>query len=301
VGGTAVTLKVYSDTAPGAYRFQACADGAGDIAESDQNNNCLTLPRVIRVRESPDLLAIEVSEPPATATQGQKIQVTSTIKNVGTVPSTESITRYYVVATDGSGKLDLKGKPILPAINPGNSFTEKDTVGVRIETVPGTYYLQACADSGKVLAEKNENNNCITSLKTMRVTERPDLVVTSIVLKDLQPTKVPLGGEIGVEITVQNLGPGPAGESAFRVFLIDTVTGVSKDLKGHPSVSGLDPTKSKVVKGTVKVFADTKLGLYTLRACADYGETVAEIDEENNCATGTETIRVKAAVPVPVP
>ena len=55
-----MTLKVYSDTAPGTYRFQACADGAGDIAESDQNNNCLTLPRVIVVRESPDLLAIAV-------------------------------------------------------------------------------------------------------------------------------------------------------------------------------------------------------------------------------------------------
>ena len=298
VGGPAVTLKVYSDTAPGTYRFQACADGAGDIAESDQNNNCLTLPRVIVVRESPDP-GHWVSEPPATATQGQKIQVTSTIKNVGTVPSTESITRYYVVANHGSGKLDLKGKPILPAINPGNSFTEKDTVSVRIATAPGTYYLQACADSGKVLAEKNENNNCITSLKAIRVTERPDLVVTSIVLKDLQPTKVPLGGSISVEITVENQGPGPAGESAFRVFLIDTVTGVSKDLKGHPSVSGLDPTKSKVVKGTVKVFADTKLGTYTLRACADYGETVGEIDEENNCATGTETIKVKAAVPLP--
>ena len=297
--GPAVTLKVYSDTVPGAYFFQACADGAGDVAEAVENNNCVTMPRGIQVRESPDLVAIAVSEPPASATQGQKIQVTSTIKNVGTVTATESTTRYYLVATDGSGKLDLKGKPILPAINPGNSFTEKDTVVVRLETVPGTYYLQACADSKKVLSEKNENNNCITSLKAILVTERPDLVVTSVVLKALQPTRVPLGGEISVEITVENQGPGPAGESAFRVFLIDTVTGVSKDLKGHPSAYGLDPTKSKVVKGTVKVFADTKLGLYTLRACADYGEIVAEIDEENNCAMGTETIRIRPAVPVP--
>ena len=299
--GPAVTLKVYSDTVPGAYFFQACANGAGDIAESDENNNCVTLPRGIEVRESPDLVAIAVSDPPATATQGQSIQVSSTIMNVGTVIATESTTRYYLVATDGSGKIDLKGKPILPAINPGNSFTEKDTVGVRIETVPGTYYLQACADSEKVLAEKNENNNCITSLKSIRVTERPDLVVTSVALKDLQPTKVPLGGQISVEITVQNLGPGPAGESAFRVFLIDTVTGVSKDLKGHPSVSALDPTKSKVVKGTVTVFSDTKLGNYTLRACADYGEVVAEIDEENNCATAKDTIKVMPEVPVPAP
>ena len=51
------------------------------------------------------------------------------------------------------------------------------------------------------------------------------------------------------------------------------------------------------MKGTVKVFADTKLGAYRLRACADYGETVGEIDEENNCATGTETIKVQGCRP----
>ena len=66
----------------------------------------------------------------------------------------------------------------------------------------------------------------------------------------------------------------------------------SGGLKRHPSLSGLDPTKSKFVNGTVTVFADTKLGTYTLRACADYKETVAEIDETNNCATGIETIKV---------
>jgi subtilase family serine protease len=299
--GPAVTLKVFSDTVPGAYFFQACADGAGEVAEADENNNCVTMPRGIQVRESPDLVATAVSDPPATATQGQSIAVTSTIKNAGTVTATESTTRYYLVATDGSGKIDLKGKPILPAIDPGNSFTEKDTVTVRLETVPGAYFLQACADSKKVLAEKNENNNCITSAKSILVTERPDLVITSVALKDPQPVTVPLGGVISVEVVIQNQGPGPAGKSALRLFLIDPA-GVSKDLKGHPSVSALATTKSTAVKGTVKVFMDTKLGKnYTLRACADYAEVVAEIDETNNCAEATGTIEVTAPVPVPVP
>jgi subtilase family serine protease len=300
IDGPAVTLKVYGDTVPGAYLFQACADGAGEIAEAVENNNCVTLPRGIQVRESPDLVAIAVSDPPVTATQGQRIAVTSTIKNVGTVTATESTTRYYLVATDGSGKLDLKGKPILPAIDPGNSFTEKDTVVVRPATVPGSYYLQACADSGKVLSEKNENNNCITSVKSILVTPRPDLQITSVALKDLQPVKVGLNGVISVEVVIQNLGPGPAGESALRLFLVDPA-GVSKDLKGHPSVSALATTKSATVKGTVKVFRDTKLGKnYTLRACADYAEVVAEIDETNNCAEAKGTIEVTPEV-VPVP
>jgi subtilase family serine protease len=296
--GPAVTLKVYADTVPGAYFFQACADGAGDIAEAVESNNCVTLPRGIRVRESPDLVVTAVSDPPATATQGQNIAVTSTVMNIGTITATQSTTRYYLVATDGSGKIDLKGKPILPAIDPGRSFTEKDTVMVRFATVPGSYYLQSCVDSGKVLAEKNENNNCLTSAKAIVVTERPDLVITSVAVRNPQPVSVPLGGVISVEVTIQNLGPGPAGESALRLFLIDSL-GVSKDLKGHPSVSALDTTKSVVVKGNVKVFADTKLGTYTVRACADYAEVVAEIAEDNNCGMATGTVKVTAAVPVP--
>ena len=296
-GGPAVTLKVYGDTVPGAYFFQACADGAGDVAEAGESNNCVTMPRGIR---------------------GARVARPRGHRGLGSARDGDAGTEHRSHEHDQErrddhrhrvdhpvlprrdrwiGKLDLKGKPILPAINPGQLVHREGHGDRPIATVPGTYYLQACADSGKVLAEKNENNNCITSVKSILVTQRPDLVVTSVALKDLQPTKVPLGGEISVEITVENQGPGPAGESAFRLFLIDTVTGVSKDLKGHPSVSGLDPTKSKVVKGTVTVFADTKLGIYTLRACADYGEVVAEIDEENNCVTGTETIKVKAAVP----
>jgi subtilase family serine protease len=299
--GPAVTLKVYSDTVPGAYLFQACADGEEGVAEADENNNCVTLPRGIQVRQSPDLVAIAVSDPPETATQGQSIAVTSTMQNVGTVTAIESITRYYLVAIDGSGKIDLKGKPILPAIDPGRSFTEKDTVTVRLETVPGNYYLQACADSKKALAEKNENNNCITSAKSILVTLRPDLVVTSVALKDSQDIRVGLNGVISVEVVVQNLGEGPAGESALRLFLIDP-NGVSKDLKGHPSVSDLATTKSTKVRGTVKVFRDTKLGKnYTLRACVDYLEVVAETDETNNCAEGRGTIEVIPEVIVPAP
>jgi hypothetical protein len=135
-------------------------------------------------------------------------------------------------------------------------------------------------------------------VKSILVTPRPDLQVKSVSLKGLQPVTVPLGGVISVEVIVENKGPGPAGQSALRLFLIDPL-GVSKDLKGHPSVSALETTDSTAVKGTVKVFADTKLGTYTLRACADYSEIVPEIDEDNNCTMATGTIQVTAAVPVP--
>ena len=102
IDGPAVTLKVYSDTVPGAYLFQACADGAGAIAEAVENNNCVTMPRGSRCATHP------TSWPPRCPIRRRRprrdrsIQVTSTIRNAGKVTATETITRYYVVATDGS-------------------------------------------------------------------------------------------------------------------------------------------------------------------------------------------------------
>ena len=288
-----VTIKIYSDTLPASYRLQACADGGGDIAETDDNNNCLVVPDILKVQPPPDLLVTAVSNPPKAATQGQAINVTSTIKNVGTGSADPSTTRYYLVPSGGTGKIDLKGKPPVPALDPGDTFTGRDTVKVRAETAPGDYFLQACADTLKVLAEKDENNNCLTSVKTINVTVRPDLVVTAAAIASPTPEIVPLGTLITVEFEVTNKGEGPAAESAMRFFLVDTTTGVTKDLKGHPTVGDLASGKFSSRKSTVKVFTDTLPGTYGLKACADYNELVAETDEENNCLMAKETIVVQ--------
>ena len=67
-------------------------------------------------------------------------------------------------------------------------------------------------------------------------------------------------------------------------------------------MSALATTKSTPVKGSVKVFRDTKLGKgYTMRACVDHAEVVAEIDETDNCAEATGTIEVTPEGIVPAP
>src|SRR5262249_39619194 len=163
---------------PKTYFLQACADGGGDVSESVETNNCLNSVGTIQVLDSPDLMVTAVSNPPATATQGQAIQAAATVKNIGTVAAAETTSRYYLVASAGSGKIDLKGKPVVPAIAPGGTYTEKDSLKVRVETVPAKYFLQACVDAGKVLAEKDENNNCLTTTSIVTVLPQPNLVTT---------------------------------------------------------------------------------------------------------------------------
>jgi subtilase family serine protease len=214
------------------------------------------------------------------------------VENIGAVPAPASTLRYYVVSTAGLGKKDLKGTPAVPPLDPLHSFTDQETVTIRTETVPGDYYLQACADSGKVVVEKHEDNNCLTSTGIIHVTSRPDLVVTSVTVGGV-PLTVALGGSLRITTVVKNQGGGSAGQSNIRFFLIDTVTGISKDLKGTPSVPALASGASSTTNATVTVFTDTLPGTYTVRACADYQEVVSETDENNNCTMGAGTVTVQ--------
>ena len=66
-----VTVALYSDTLPGTYQLQACADGKEFVAESDESNNCTTAAGTITVHQVPDLLVTSVTNPPASAGQGR--------------------------------------------------------------------------------------------------------------------------------------------------------------------------------------------------------------------------------------
>ena len=70
--GPAMTLKVYSDTVPGAYFFQACADGDGSVREA---NEAIASPcrAASRGAKSPDLVANRGLRSARDATQGQSL------------------------------------------------------------------------------------------------------------------------------------------------------------------------------------------------------------------------------------
>jgi hypothetical protein len=78
---------------------------------------------------------------------------------------------------------------------------------VREETLPGTYRLQACADGGKDVTETNEDDNCFTSSGTIQVTGKPDLIVTSVSVRNA-PVTVPRGGAVTITADLRRLLPG---------------------------------------------------------------------------------------------
>ena len=59
--GLKVSLEVRTETLPGQYKVQACADGGKDVSESNEDDNCLTSSGVVKVVGPPDLMVTQVT------------------------------------------------------------------------------------------------------------------------------------------------------------------------------------------------------------------------------------------------
>ena len=160
--------------------------------------------------------------------------MTSQVKNVGNVQAGASHTKYYIVPTDGSPRKDLQGGTDVPALNKGQAFSIQQTLKVFDDTTPGTYRAQACADSGKVVAETNDDDNCMTSSGTIHVTGKPDLIMQTVSVKNA-PLTVARGGSLTITLDLKNQGEGDADASTAKFFLVSTtVGGPTREPQRHP-------------------------------------------------------------------
>jgi CARDB/Cep192 domain 4 len=118
----------------------------------------------------PDLTETSVSVL-GTVAAGKSTQVSDTTVNRGTGNAVSSTTRYYLSTTASSSPAGvlLSGSRAVPALAAGSSSTGTATVTVSPYVPVGSYYVLACADANRYVAESNESNNCAAS-PLLRVT-----------------------------------------------------------------------------------------------------------------------------------
>jgi subtilase family serine protease len=290
------TISVYSDTVPGTYTMQACADGDDQNDETDETNNCKDAG-TITIDQAPDLTVTVLSNPPSTAEQGATFTIQNTgVKNIGPVAtgSTTTVKYYLVSTTDGTLK-DLSGTLTVPILNPGDTFSTNHDVTIQSDTLPGRYKLRGCADAGKVQPEGNESNNCKDSGGAVTVTASPNLVVTSVTV-DGSPSTAARGSTLTIRAVVANQGLANANSSTMKYRLLNTVGGGTKNLKGTQTVSSISVGNSVNVVQTVTVYLDTPLGTWQIQACADSTKAIPESSEKDNCGSAAGTLTVTPAV-----
>jgi hypothetical protein len=119
----------------------------------------------------PDLVVVGIGAQPTGAVQGGTIVVSDAVTNAGRARAGRSAVRLYLSSDRslGSGDVRLADRPT-GALRPGRLSTAATTVTVPAQTAIGSYYLVACADARRTVAESRERNNCRASASPIPVT-----------------------------------------------------------------------------------------------------------------------------------
>jgi hypothetical protein len=239
----------------------------------------------------PNLRVTSLSGVPATASPGDSFSVLAPVHNDGDVTANESTLRFYLSADQerDSGDALLPGKHAVVPLSPGGSSAGVVTVKIPKSAALGAFYVLACADDLKRVAESDESN-CLASVAPMFV-GKPDLVTTVL---SRPPATVSAGQSFAVFDSVQNPSPFAAASSATRYYLsFDSAKGPDDiPLSGIRNVPALAAGAASWGVRSVTVPAETAPGKYRLLACADDNAKVSETDEGNNCRTAGTTVRV---------
>ncbi len=177
------------------YYIRACADLIGEIAESNEKNNCSSPVRIDVIPLLPDLTA---GIPTATFRSGTNTGITntfyvgsatmllgSTISNVGGASAGTFTTRFQYKPTSSTSYTDLtptgSGWPSVSSLsadaNTSVQFSLRHSADMLTFNNPGTYDIRACADypsPGAVKPELDDiNNNCSSPVTVTVIASAP--------------------------------------------------------------------------------------------------------------------------------
>jgi CARDB len=291
VGGAdtrSVTLAIPPAPA-GNYHVLACADRTAVIPELDNRNNCTATAGTVAVT-GPDLVVEALSEPPPQLMPFASFAITDTTRNIGTAAAAASTVAYFLssvpVRQPGSPRL---GRP--RAAGPlAEGAASSATVTVFVPNLPpGSYFLVACADSGKRVVEADEKNNCRPSTGTLHI-PAPDLTVTSLAEP---PGAILAGDSLALAVTTANQGTLDASSTATRFFLsLDGEVGDDLSVVGSRRVPALATGATAALTARLSIARTTPTGDYFVIACADGAAALPELSEANNCRVSTSPIAV---------
>jgi subtilase family serine protease len=163
-------------------------------------------------------------------------------------------------------------------------------VTIPIGTLTGTYYVIAKADGDEVIAEVNESNNAKSS---GLIKIGPDLVVSAVAV----PFTAGAGKSISITDTTKNNSAGDADPTTTSFYLSTDSTLDSNDVfLGSRAAGSLAAGATNQGTTSVTIPESTASGAYYIIAKADAGNTVPEINEDNNTYFKTVTIGPDLAV-----
>ncbi len=242
-----------------------------NVTEEDMYEGGFEQDMLLEVGEMPDLTVTEKSEE---LLEDGNFTVNYTVANIGDENASASNTTIYI---DGVSTLE---DPV-PALSVDENYT--NTVGSFNCPCGTNVTVRVCADSGNVIEESNETNNCLEN-EFECLPCKPDLTVTAITM----PARLRADVINPIGAVIENIGSEDA--TSFNVTLeadgtaVDTVT---------VTVTSLNVTENTTVKF---LWTPTATGNCTLNVTADATGEIDESDETNNSLTKDVTVLEKLTV-----
>ncbi|MFQ6089925.1 MAG: CARDB domain-containing protein, partial [Candidatus Bipolaricaulia bacterium] len=287
-GAGAQAILETTSLRPGSYLIRVAVDPTsadrptGNVAEQSEANNLLDISVLI---QGADLIPIGLElSPPSPVVQGEVVEVTATILNVGVEPTGKFDVNLYwcLMITPKScsqpGEFNSFGRVVFPGIavnNPEEATVEWNTG--RLELGGGTYLIKVLIDPQDQVPEQNELNNELISQK-IQVVAKPDLVPLAI---ELRPGHAVVQGEVvTASATLTNSGYVDAPE--LKISLFYRAVGEEAWVPFDRSVlPGLGVGEQATIIGELET---EKLdpGDYELKAVLDPERAIDELSKENN-------------------
>jgi YD repeat-containing protein len=246
-------ISIPTEIAAGDYFLLFVTDDIQREFESDESNNLLQRP--IRI-DGADLI-IESITAPATAQFGDEVELSWTVRNIGTQTATADIFDQLRLTAqpDGSGSsvpLLFEDAGDSVPLAPGETYTRTLTATLPLNrsSSPGTFFIFGRTDATSQIAELNEQNNTSSVAIDLSLPPLPDIVVSDITIP---VNAAQTGDQLEIEWTVTNNGTAPAvGPWQTSLTLIDAADTVAARFLSSIDFNGtLQPGESIVRRQTV--------------------------------------------------
>jgi hypothetical protein len=266
----------------GTFHTVAKVDAFGNVDELNEANNLATVDVTVDAA-GPDLVITSLSISPQSPTQGEEIDVSVTVQNVGNRPAGPFIVEWnpdaFGLITPSPGTLSTQIDGLAPSqsSNVTFEFTYHEH---------GEFRTIAKADAFNDVAELNEANN----MSIENVVVSPGNIDLQIVSFSISPSSPTRGSKATASILVRNYGTYPTGPFWVKWKLMgeDSSSGPIAKVDGlHPYSYGSAFNSTTVeLESTFRIAGD-----YTSWAMADFFDNVIETNENNN--TKTRFVRVQ--------
>jgi hypothetical protein len=226
---------------------------------------------------NPDLTVTALSWTPAAPTETDTIQVSATVRNIGTAVAAATTVNVSVGGV-------VAGSAPVSALSAGASATVPVDIGKR---PMGRHTVTSVVDPTNTIVEQDDNNNSLSAASQLVVGQSPgpDLQVLSI---NSSPSNPAVGAAVSFTVAVQNRGTTGSGATTVTRLVVGGTT-----LNTDTPAIAAGATATVNVSGTWTATS----GGATIVATADATDVVTETNETNNSFSRSIVVGRGAAVP----